>query len=119
MSGRVGVVTSGKVSVVRCDDGVLLAFLHVLAIPLTDARPASVGQNGSAEFTQCLSDTIAFNSGANLLRSRCDVEGSRGFQSVVQSFAGDAGAATHVLVTGVGAAANQRHLELLKRKKVY
>lgn len=110
VSGGVGVVTSGKVTVVRCDDGVLVAFLDVLAIPLTDARSAGVGQNGSAELAKCLGDAVAFDGGADLFGSRGDVEGRLGFQPVVQGFAGDTGAATHVFVAGVGAATNQRYL---------
>lgn len=43
--GRVGVVASREVSVVRGDDGVLLPLFHVLAVPLADARSASVGQD--------------------------------------------------------------------------
>ena len=54
VSGGVGVVTGSEVAVVRGDDRVLFALLHVLTIPLTDARSAGVGQNGSSELAQCL-----------------------------------------------------------------
>ena len=112
VSGGVGVVTGREVAVVRRDDRVLLALLHVLTVPLTDAGTASVGQNGSAELAQRRSDAVAFDGGADLFRSGRDVEGCLGLQSVVQSLAGDAGAATHVFVARVGAAANQRHLDV-------
>ena len=49
MGGGVGVVTPSEVAVVRGHDGVLLALLHVLAIPLTDARAARVGQDSPSE----------------------------------------------------------------------
>lgn len=44
VGGRIGVITTCEVSVVRCDDGVLLALLDVPTIPLADAGSASVGQ---------------------------------------------------------------------------
>lgn len=55
MGGRVGVVTAGEVPVVGGDDGVLLSFLDVLTVPLTDAWATGVGQNCAAKSTQSLS----------------------------------------------------------------
>lgn len=45
MGRRICVITSGEITVIRCDDGVLLAFLNVLAIPLTDAWTTSICKN--------------------------------------------------------------------------
>lgn len=55
MSGRVSVITSSEVTVVRVHDGVLLSLLHVFAVPLADARAASVGQHGASELSERLS----------------------------------------------------------------
>ena len=44
----VGVVAPSEVSVVAGDDGVLLPFLNVLSVPLTDARATGIGQHHSS-----------------------------------------------------------------------
>ena len=49
MRGRVGVVATGEVAIVRGDDGILLPLLHVLAVPLADAGTARVGQDDTAK----------------------------------------------------------------------
>lgn len=53
--GGIRVVPPREVPVVRGDDGVLLSLLYILAVPLPDARPARVRQNGSSELTKRLS----------------------------------------------------------------
>lgn len=54
MRRGVGVVSPREVTVVRGDDRVLVSFLDVLTIPLTDARPASVSQHGASEVSKSL-----------------------------------------------------------------
>ena len=43
MSLRIGVIPSSEVPIVAGDDGVLLPLLDVLSVPLTNARPTSIG----------------------------------------------------------------------------
>jgi hypothetical protein len=52
VSSGVGVITTGEVTVVRGNNGVLVALLDVLTIPLTNAGTASVGKDNTSEFTQ-------------------------------------------------------------------
>ena len=47
VGGGVGVVTTGEVPVVARHDGVLLSLLHVLSVPLTDARTTSVSEDNT------------------------------------------------------------------------
>lgn len=42
VGGGIGVITTSEVPVVGCDNGVLLAFLDVLTVPLADAGSTSV-----------------------------------------------------------------------------
>lgn len=60
MSGRVGIVTSSEIAVVGRDNRILLAFLYIFAIPLSDARTTGVGQDGATEFTQSLFGDVSF-----------------------------------------------------------
>ena len=46
---RIGIVTAGEVAIVRRNDGVLFALLHVLTIPLTDAGTARIGQDDTTD----------------------------------------------------------------------
>ena len=55
MGGWVGVVSAREVPVVGGDDCVLLSFLHVLSVPLPDARPARIGQHHTPH---CLQSVI-------------------------------------------------------------
>ena len=54
MSLRIGVVPSSEVPVVAGDDGVLLSLLDVLPVPLTNARPTSIGQHQTTDVLQRL-----------------------------------------------------------------
>ena len=47
MSGGVGVVTASEVPVVAGDDRVLLPLLHVLSVPLTNARSTGVSEDNT------------------------------------------------------------------------
>lgn len=51
--------------------------------------------------------SISFNGGSDLLRSRGDRELSFTLEAFIQSLLGHRGSAAHVLIAGVGAAANQ------------
>ena len=82
----------------RGDNGVGLALLDILTIPLTNARTASVGKNDTSELLEGLELTITSNGGANLLGTRRDKERSLGLETVVESITSDGGSAGHVLV---------------------
>lgn len=72
--GRVGVVATSEVAVVRSDDRVLLAFLDIATIPLTDAGAASVGQDDTAGILKDANLAITFDGGTDLFGARGDGE---------------------------------------------
>lgn len=49
---RIGIVSTREITIVRCDDRVLITLLDVFTIPLTDAGPASVRQHGASKFSK-------------------------------------------------------------------
>lgn len=75
MRARVSVISAGKVSVVRGNDGILFSFLNVMSLPLTDAWTAGIRQNGSTNLVKNIDDAVSFHSGPNLLGTRCDRKG--------------------------------------------
>lgn len=113
VSSGVTVVSASEVTVVGRDDGVGLALLDVLAVPLTNARTAGVGKNNTAVLLKSLQLTITGNGGANLLGTGSNSEDRLGLETVVQSVTGDGGATGHVLVRRVGARANETDLQVL------
>ena len=54
MCGWVGVVPASEVTVVAGDDGVSFSLLHVLPVPLSDARATGVGQHQRPNLPQRL-----------------------------------------------------------------
>lgn len=112
VGGRVGIVTSGEVTVVRRDDGVGLTLLDILTIPLTNAGSASVGKDDTSELLKSLELTVTLNGGANLLGTRSNSVDGLGLDTVVQGIASDGGRAGHILIRGVGARADETDLEL-------
>ena len=74
MGSGVGVVAAGEVPVVGGDDGVGLALLDVLPVPLTNAGSASIGKNNASEFFHCSRKAIPLNGSSDLFRSRGDVK---------------------------------------------
>lgn len=54
MSSGVGVITTGEVTVVRGNNGVLVALLDVLTVPLTNAGSASVSEDNTTKVAQSL-----------------------------------------------------------------
>ncbi|KNC29425.1 hypothetical protein FF38_06588 [Lucilia cuprina] len=112
MSGRVGIITTGEVTIVRGDNGVLVALLNVLTIPLTNAGPAGVSQDGTTEFVENISDAVTFNGGTNLFRAGSYIEGNLGFETMFHGVLGNAGATTHIFVGRVGAGTDQTDLNV-------
>lgn len=55
--------------------------------------------------------SISLDGGADLLRARCDGEQGLALQALVQSLLGERGGPAHVLIAGVGTAANQSYRE--------
>lgn len=114
VGGRVGIVTTGEVTVVGRDDRVGSTLLDILAIPLTDARTAGVGKNDTTEFLKSLELAIALDGSTDLLGTGRNSEERLRLQTVVDSVLGDRGSTGHVLVRRVGARADQTDLELLR-----
>jgi len=113
VGGGVGVVTASEVTVVGRDDGVGLTLLHILAVPLTNAGTAGVGENDTAKLLHGLKLAITGNGGANLFGTGSDGEHRLGLDAVLESVTGDRSGTGHVLVGGVGARTDQTDLELL------
>ena len=67
MRSGVGVVATGEVTVVGGDNGVLLALLRILSVPLTDAGSAGVGKDLATNRLQRLVNAITGNGGTDLL----------------------------------------------------
>ena len=113
VGGRVGVITASEVTVVGGDDGVRLALLDVLTVPLSNARTAGVGKDDTTELFEGLQLAITLNGSTDLLRARGDSEHGLGLNTVVKGVPSDRGGTGHVLIRGVGARADQTDLELL------
>jgi hypothetical protein len=90
-----------------------LALLHILPIPLTDTRAASVGKHKSANSFESTNLTITLNCSAYLLRTGCDREFAFDLKSVGCSLLGDRCRARHVLVRRVSAGTDKSDLEFL------
>lgn len=114
VGSRVGVVTASEVTVVGGDDGVGLALLHVLTVPLSNARTAGVGEDNTTELLESLKLAITLNGGTDLLGTGGNGEQSLGLDTVVKGVTSDGGGTGHVLVGGVGARTDQTDLELLR-----
>lgn len=69
VSHWVGVVTSSEVSVEGSDDGVLLALLSVLSVPLTNAWTARVGHDNTADALEDLGVAVSFNGCSDLAKA--------------------------------------------------
>lgn len=82
MSSGVGIVTSGKVSVVRSNNRVLLSLWNVLSVPLTDTWSASVGEDDTADTLESVNHAISSNGGSDLLGSGSDGETGFGLETV-------------------------------------
>ena len=66
MRGGIAVVALREVPVVTSDDGIRDAILHVLTIPLPDARTAGVGQHPGTEGLEVGQQPVAFDGGPDL-----------------------------------------------------
>lgn len=106
MGGGVGVVTASEVTVVGRDDGVGLAFLHILTVPLSNARTASVGENDTTKLLESLELAITRDGSTNLLRTGGDGEHRLGLDTVIKGIPGNGGGTGHVLIRRVGARTN-------------
>ena len=86
---------------------VLLALLGVLPVPLTNTRSASVGENNTASSLESLDLTVTRNCSTDLLGSRSDGELALEAKTVVSSLLHNGSGASHILVRGVGARADE------------
>lgn len=135
MGSGVGIVTAGEVTVVGSNDGVGLALLDVLAVPLANAGATGVRQDHTTKLLESLQLTISGYSRTNLLairgksvsfhplklkgvggdsRSGGDDELSLGLDSMSHGILSNGGSAGHILIGGVGARADQTDLDLLR-----
>ncbi len=106
------VVALGEVAVVRGDDGVGVALVHVGPGPLPDARAAGVGQHGGADAFEVGQQAVALDRGADLLAARCDHQLGAAAQPRGGRLTGDAGRPGDVLVARVGARADEGGADL-------
>ncbi len=103
----VSVVSSAKVTVKGSDDRVFLAFFHILAIPLSDARAACVGEDFSADFGEGVELTIAGDGVLDLVGAGGDEEEAFDFESSISGLFGEVCGAADIFVRRVGAATDQ------------
>ena len=75
--------------------------------PLADAGSAGVGEDGGVDGLEGCHLSVALNGRADLLGAGGDHEGRRRCDIVLAGLVGDVGGAAHVLVGGVGAAADE------------
>ena len=101
------VVASREVAVVGGDDGVGGAVEELFAPPLADAGAAGVGEDGGVDSLQGGHLAVALDGGADLLGAGGDHEGRCGGRAARAGLVGNVGGAAHVLVGGVGAAADE------------
>jgi hypothetical protein len=113
VGGGVGIVTTGKVSVVGSDDRVLLSLLDVLPVPLSDTGSTGVGQNDSTDVLEGLHESVTGNGSPDLLGTGGDGELGLGLQTVSLGLLGNGSRSRHVLVGRVGARSDKTDLELL------
>lgn len=107
VGSSVGIVTSGEVSVVGSNDRVLGTLGNVLSVPLSDARSASVGKNGTSDSLELLHLSVTSDGGTNLLGSGGDGETRLGLESVGSGLLSDRSGTGHVLVRRVGAGSDE------------
>jgi hypothetical protein len=112
VGGRVGVVTTSEVSVVRGDDRVLVTLLDVLPVPLSDTGSTGVGEDDSADVFEGLDESVTGNGGPDLLGTGGDGELGLGAQTVGLGLGSDGSRSGHVLVRRVGAGSDKTDLEL-------
>lgn len=113
VGGRVGIVTSSEVTVVRADDRVGVSLLDIASVPLTNAWSTGVCEDETSERLKSLELSVTLDGGTNLLGTRSDSEKCLGLDTVVKRVLGDGCRTAHVLVRGVGARSNQTNLQLL------
>uniref|UniRef100_A0A914MS23 Candidate secreted effector n=1 Tax=Meloidogyne incognita TaxID=6306 RepID=A0A914MS23_MELIC len=70
MSGRIRIVASSEVSVIRTNNCVLLSHLNILPIPLSNTRSTSICKNNTTNILKIFDKTVTLNCSTNLLTSR-------------------------------------------------
>jgi hypothetical protein len=113
VGSRVGVVATGEVTVVGGNDRVGGALGDVLAVPLTDAGSASVGEDDTADLLERLHLAVTGDGGTDLLGTGGDGETGLSLEAVSGSLLSDRGGARHVLVGRVGAGTDETDGELV------
>jgi hypothetical protein len=106
--GGVAVVAPAEVAVVGVDDRVLLAGLHVVALPLADAGAAGVRQHDRTDRLEVLPLAIALDRAVDLLGARRHPQRRASADAGGARLACDVGRALQVFVGGVRAAPDQR-----------
>lgn len=112
VSHWVGVVSSSEVSVEGSDDGVLLALLSVLSVPLTNAWTARVGHDNTADALEDLGVAVSFNGSSDLFGTGRDGESSLASHSSVSNLLCEGSSSAHIFVGRVGARADQTVFDL-------
>ena len=114
--GGLAVVASREVSVVRGHDGVGHRRLGAGPPPLADARATGVRQDNAVDVLEGLHLPVALDRRAHLLRAGRDQEGHRRLEAVRLRLLGHVRRAAHVLVGGIGAAADEGRGDLVEER---
>mmetsp|Transcript_9808 Transcript_9808/g.26682 ORF Transcript_9808/g.26682 Transcript_9808/m.26682 type:complete len:346 (-) Transcript_9808:1065-2102(-) len=105
--GRVGIVTCRKVPVERRHNRIGLSLGHLGTLPLADAWPTRIRQDGSSDILKDLGESIPRDGRPDLLATWADGERHLGLDSRREGLLGNACCPRHVLIRRVGAGTNQ------------
>ncbi len=104
---RLAVVAAREIAVVGGDDRVRHRTFGGRAPPLADARAAGIGEHRPVDVLQRLHLAVALDRRAHRLRSRRHQKRRGRLDPVRLRLLGDIGRTAHILVGGIGAAADQ------------
>src|SRR5258707_3375862 len=93
--------------------GVGFSFLDILTIPLTNARPTSVGKNKPTNLLEGSDLTVTVDGGTDLFGTGSNCELALHFNAMLSGFLCNRGRTRHVLIRRIGAGTNKRNLEVL------
>src|SRR5208283_4018834 len=106
MRRRIRVVASGKIPIVRGNNGVLFPHLYIMPFPLSDAGAACVGENEPANIGQRLQLAIALDRRANLLAARSNGKFRFCFQSSSEGLLRDRCCSLDIFIRRIRAASD-------------
>ncbi len=109
--GRIRIISSCEISVVRCDDGIFFAHGNIVPFPLSDTGTAGIGEHQSADIGQRLELAVPFDGSPNLLAAGRDREFRFCLQTFGERLTGNRGGAFNIFIRRICAASDQRYFQ--------